>query len=178
MGRRSRFQRSLGTKINVQVGSIKNMRCNTTQMAGSDTDLYKSCIFENTVMSACPNMIKNFNLRKVWKYIRNKHLNSDKNAKIDSDSILMEMRTKTDMAAEYTVRKKRVSLEYVRNNCGEYQVAYKPMTFRMAMDYKKDSKSSFQQWFHDLSVQSPTNKTIDLSVLQCNQKCVKTGIAS
>lgn len=129
-----------------------------------DKYVYKPFACTNRVMSACPNMIKNFNIRKVWKYIRTKHLNSNKPKKINSDSILMEMRTRTGMASERAEREMRISLEYERNSRGEYQVAYKRAT-----DYKRDSKSSFQQWFHDLCLHEKSSSTIDLSVLECNQ---------
>lgn len=134
-----------------------------------DKNVYKPFTCTNKIMSACRNMIKDFNLRKVWKYIRTKHLNSNKRKKINSDSILMEMRTRTDMVSERAEREMRISLEYERNSRGEYQVAYKPLTFKRAIDYKRDLKSDFQQWFHDLCLHEKSSSTIDLSVLECNQ---------
>tara|TARA_Y100000389_G_scaffold200463_1_gene240986 strand:+ start:9442 stop:9816 length:375 start_codon:yes stop_codon:yes gene_type:complete len=124
-------------------------------------------------MLRCPNIIENFNVRKFWKYIRTKHLNSDKQRKLDSDTILLEMRTKTDMTAVAAVTKSKMSLEYERNGCGDYKVAYNPMILERAIQYTTDSKLNRQKGFEYLSVHTENSRCDEVDIV--TRKRYKTG---
>lgn len=127
-------------------------------------------MLKNKAMPAALNMIENFNVRKFWKYIRTKHLNSGKSKKVDSDTILMEMRTNTDMTDGLAMTKSKLSLEYERNGCGDYQVAYNPMTLERAIQYKTDSNSNSQKCFDYLCVHTERSRCDDLDPFTHNIK--------
>ena len=70
------------------------------------------------------NLITDFDVRKMWKGIRRNVFRGLKPAKVDSDSLLINMRSKTDMACSDIVEVRRLSLEYYRDNNYMYRVRY------------------------------------------------------
>ena len=78
------------------------------------------------------NLIKDFHVRKMWKGIRRKVFRGLTPAKVDSDSLLINMRSKTDMACSDVVEVRRLSLEYYRDNNYMYRVRYdtEPVVFK------------------------------------------------
>lgn len=98
------------------------------------------------------NLIKDFDVRKMWKGIRSKVLRSLKPAKVDSDSLLINMRSKTDMMASGTVEARRVSLEYYRDNSYMYRVRYDPGPVAFTKTQKPKKLKSEQLQFDELVV--------------------------
>ena len=89
------------------------------------------------------NMVTDINVRKMWKSIRSKCVNSTKKTKVDSDSILETMRSVTDMEAQKLPHAQNKSLEIQRNNddmSSQYNVVYTAMP-----------KSQPQKLVHDVS---------------------------
>lgn len=73
------------------------------------------------------NMVPDINVRKMWKFMRNKCVNSTKKKKVDSDTILETMRSVTCMEAEKLPHSQNKSLEIQRDNddmSSQYNVVY------------------------------------------------------
>ena len=73
------------------------------------------------------NMVTDINVRKMWKSVRTKCVNSTKKKKVDSDSILETMRSVTCMEAEKLPHSQNKSLEIQRDNddmSSQYNVVY------------------------------------------------------
>lgn len=73
------------------------------------------------------NMVTNINVRKMWKSVRTKCVNSTKKKKVDSDSILENMRSVTDMEAKKLPHSQNKSLEIQRDDddmSSQYNVVY------------------------------------------------------
>lgn len=73
------------------------------------------------------NMVTDINVRKMWKSVRTKCVNSTKKKKVDSDSILQTMRSVTDMEADKLPHSQNKSLEIQRDNddmSSQYNVVY------------------------------------------------------
>lgn len=87
-------------------------------------------------MDRCHNMIPSMNLRKMWKHLRGRHLKRDRPQKMDSDSVVREMRRNTDMPAPPRSPRRQSSLEYQRDAGGGHRVNYTPTTWRQAVQYK------------------------------------------
>tara|TARA_B100000401_G_C52499194_1_gene574177 strand:- start:8 stop:397 length:390 start_codon:yes stop_codon:yes gene_type:complete len=75
-------------------------------------------------MNVGHNLITDFDVRKMWKCIRRKVFRGLKPAKVDSDSLLINMRSKTEMACSGMAEVRRSSLEYYRDNNYMYRVRY------------------------------------------------------
>ena len=119
-------------------------------------------------MDSCRNMISSMNLRKIWKNIRGRHLKRDRSAKMDSDSVLHEMRRNTDIQARPVSTLSRPSLEHRRDALGVYHVHYVPMTWSRIMQFRTcgGSRSDIQQpLFNDLSVDNYGLDTLDVSTI-------------
>ena len=72
------------------------------------------------------NMVTDINVRKMWKSVRTKYVNSTKKKKVDSDSILETMRSVTDMEADKLPHSQNKSLEIQRDDdmSSQYNVVY------------------------------------------------------
>lgn len=108
-------------------------------------------------MDRCHHMIPNMNLRKIWKHLRGCHLKRDRPPKMDSDSVVCEMRRNTDMQAAPRSPRRQSSLEYQRDGRDGYRVNYAPTTWRQAVQYKTRwwVRTDLQQpLFDELSVDS------------------------
>lgn len=72
------------------------------------------------------NMVTNINVRKMWKSVRTKCVNSTKKKKVDSDSILASMRSVTCMEADKLPHSQNKSLEIQRvdDMSSQYNVMY------------------------------------------------------
>ena len=74
------------------------------------------------------NLIPDLNLRKMWNAIRSKHMKHTQRLKMDSDSVLKNMRSQTEMKALPVRVTKSLSLDYQRNADGTHAVHYnKPL---------------------------------------------------
>ena len=89
------------------------------------------------------NMITNINVRKMWKSVRNKCVNSTKNKKMDSDSVLENMRTVTSLEAQTLPHSLNKSLEIERVDDG--------MTSQYNVVYTALPKSQARKPVHDVS---------------------------
>ena len=119
-------------------------------------------------MDSCRNLIQNINLRKLWKRIRGRHLKSDRPAKMDSDSVVREMRRNTDMQSRAPSALPRTSLEYRRDTRDVYHVQYVPMTSDRIMQFRSSggSRSDIQQpLFNDLFVHNDGLDTLDMPIV-------------
>ena len=117
-------------------------------------------------MDNCYNMIQNVNLRKMWKYVRGLHLKRNRRPKLDSDSVLREMRRHTDMEAHPSSPRRHGSLDYRRDAGGEHHVHYMPLTWKWIMQHRQllDCRADRRQSdFHDLLVEDDGLDTLDLS---------------
>ena len=73
------------------------------------------------------NMVTDINVRKMWKSVRTKCVNSTKKTKVDSDSILETMRSVTGMEVQKLPHSQNKSLEIERNDddfSSQYNVVY------------------------------------------------------
>ena len=117
-------------------------------------------------MDSCQNMISSMNIRKIWKHLRGRHLKRDRPPKMDSDSVVHEMRRNTDMQARPPIPRRNNSLDYQRDAGGGYGVNYAPMTWRQAVQYKTRwwVRTDLQQpLFGELYVHSDGLDRLDLS---------------
>jgi len=103
-------------------------------------------------MQSYKNMVADFNLRKMWKSIRSRTINRNKQKKIDSDSIISSMRRNTEMTAPVQQTAVRTSLDYYRNHLNQYQVQYTPLTTTRIMQYNMGMCTHLQPSFTALSV--------------------------
>lgn len=127
----------------------------------------------HVIMDMCKNMITNMNVRKLWKNIRARHFKRTRNPKLDSDSILHDMRQRTDMPVQERAEIPRASLEYKRDRFGEYNVKYFPMTFDRAFEYRSSRRNSYQDSFDQLCVSNnyPSHHE------ECSLSFAKSGTA-
>ncbi len=109
------------------------------------------------------NLIPSMSVRKMWKAIRRRSLQAIKPvSKMDSDSVVREMRRNTDMAAEQKNLPERVSLDYHRDTQGDWSVRYTPMTLERAMQYRDARAGQAQDDFCELAVDADALGDLDL----------------
>lgn len=86
------------------------------------------------------NMITDMNVRKMWKSMRTKCVNSTKKKKVDSDSILQTMRSVTDMEVEKLTHSLNKSLDIQRADheiTSQYNVVYTPIPNKKTQNLAK-----------------------------------------
>ena len=98
------------------------------------------------------NLITDFGVRKMWKGIRTKVFRGLKPAKVDSDSLLINMRSKTDMACSDMVEGRRLSLEYYRDNKYMYRVRYDTGPVVFTKTHKQRIMKNEQLGFDELAM--------------------------
>ena len=109
------------------------------------------------------NLIPSLSVRKMWKAIRRRSLRAIKPvSKMDSDSVVREMRRNTDMAAEQKNPPARVSLEYHRDARGDWNVRYTPMTLERAVQYRSVRVRQAQGDYCELNSDADALADLDL----------------
>ena len=99
----------------------------------------------------------------MWKAIRRRSLRAIKSvSKMDSDSVVREMRRNTDMTAEQKNLPARVSLDYHRDARGDWNVRYTPMTLERAVQYRSARARQVQGDFCELNSDGDALADLDL----------------
>lgn len=109
------------------------------------------------------NLIPSLPVRKMWKAIRRRSLGAIKPvSKMDSDSVVREMRRNTGMDAPQKNLPARVSLEYHRDARGDWRVRYTPMTLERAVQYRSARVRRAQGDFCELNSDVDALAELDL----------------
>jgi hypothetical protein len=109
------------------------------------------------------NLIPSLPVRKMWKAIRRRSLQAIKPvSKMDSDSVVREMRRNTGMDAPQESRPARVSLDYHRDARGDWRVRYTPMTLERAMQYRSSRVRQAQGDYCELTSDTVALAELDL----------------
>tara|TARA_Y100000389_G_scaffold129671_1_gene127135 strand:+ start:664 stop:1116 length:453 start_codon:yes stop_codon:yes gene_type:complete len=109
------------------------------------------------------NLIPSLPVRKMWKAIRRRSLGAIKPvSKMDSDSVVREMRRNTGMDAPQKNLPARVSLEYYCDARGDWRARYTPMTLERAVQYRSARVRQAQDDFCELTSDAVSLAVLDL----------------